>query len=146
MLSITNLFRVILLSVVSLRICEQTFQEPLIFQATLNINHNIALFNENGILIPSQTIQANGVQDGDTVGILYVQAWYMDYIQYSLSGLEMLDLRDIQIIGATRKSRFTDLLRVSASGVIHRLLLSCTFSLCYMIQFHFVSYLMFVVL
>lgn len=38
----------------------------------VNINHNIALFNENGILIPSQTIQANGVQDGDTVGILYV--------------------------------------------------------------------------
>ena len=86
-------------------------------RATLNINHNIALFNENGILIPSQTIQANGVQDGDTVGILY----------YSLSGLEMLDLRDIQIIGATRKSRFTDLLRVSASGVIHRLLLSFSF-------------------
>ena len=43
----------------------------------------------------------------------------------------MLDLRDIQIIGATRKSRFTDLLRVSASGVIHRLLLSYIFFVLY---------------
>lgn len=33
---------------------------------------DIVLFNENGLLIPHQTFQANGVGDGDSIGMLYV--------------------------------------------------------------------------
>lgn len=81
---------------------------------TLNVNYGIALFNENGLLIPSQTLQANGIVDGDTIGILY----------YSFPNLEMLDLRDIRIPWFPKKSKFSEILRATPRSISDRLVFS----------------------